>query len=154
MKAIIKEQVSNARRPDNKELVDTINVVAKCRDYDGKTSLRAIVTARFYMGRSASASVVYCCLWVRGRTKAGEVYTSGAGTAGGYGYHKESAALATAIRSAEIELFGDQYQADDSRKRNKEPARIDGCGSSAMDGALLAIAKAAGAIGQCLILRN
>lgn len=154
MRAIIKDQVSNARQPDNKELIDTINVVAKRRNYDGKISLRAIVTARFYMGRSASASVVYCCLWVHGRTKAGEVYTSGAGTAGGYGYNKESAALATAISSAGIELYGDQYERDTSAKRNKQPARIDGCRSSAMDGALRAIAKAAGAIGECLIVRN
>lgn len=150
MRAIIKEQVSNARQPDNKETVSSYSVVAKRRTFDGKVELREIVTARFYMGRSASASVMYCCLWVHGK----DVCTSGKGSAGGYGYHKGSAALAEAITSAGIELYGDQYGRDKTRTRNKQPAHIGGCGQSAMDDALVAIAKAAGAIGQCLIVRN
>lgn len=101
MKAIItKDGISNARQPENKELIDTFNVVGK---NDGQ--LHNFVTARFYMGRSSSASVVYCCLWVHGK----DCYPSGKGSAGGWGYHKQSSALADAISSAGIELYGSPY---------------------------------------------
>jgi hypothetical protein len=75
--------------------------------------LHEICTARWYMGRSKEASVVYCSIWVhrpeqRDR-KTGELevpgaWWSGTGKAGGYGYHKQSAALHQAIRSAGITL--------------------------------------------------
>ena len=39
--------------------------------------LQSIVEARIYMGRSSSASKVYCSLWV-----SGPVYCSGSGSAG------------------------------------------------------------------------
>lgn len=84
------------------------------------------VETRLWMGRSSSASVVYCSIWVRSRD--GKRYLSGRGSAGGYGYHKQSAALDDAIRSAGIRLAGS----------------IGGCGEQAMEHALLAIAKAAG----------
>ena len=55
------------------------------------------------------------------------MYCSGHGKAGGYGYHKESAALQEAIESAGIKL--------------RSP--IDGAGDSAVRGAMEAINRAA-----------
>ena len=90
-----------------------------------KKECREVLDARFYMGRSNSAHTVYCSVWIR--TKAGRTLT-GRGQAGGYGYHKRSAALDAAIRSAGIDL--------------EKP--IHGCGDGAMREAAKAIAKAAG----------
>jgi hypothetical protein len=104
MKAkLIKPDQSNAYNYGrDKELVSAYSVVGTING-----ELREIVTARAYMGRSGSASVVYISLWVHGA-----IHASGKGSAGGYGYHKESQALADAIESAGIELYGSQY-ADD-----------------------------------------
>jgi hypothetical protein len=85
---------------------------------------REVVTVRCYMGRSRNASRVYASIWVHH----GDDTTSGHGYADGYGYHKESAAVDEAIRSAGIEL---------SRF-------IDGVGDSAIESAVKAIALAAG----------
>lgn len=127
-----------------KEKISSYTVVGKRNG-----SLSAIVEARFYMGRSRSASVVYCSLWVQG-----ENYCSGSGKAGGYGYHKESAALQSAISSAGITLFGSNYSYfDKDEKPNfKKRAHIGGCGCGSMATALKAIARAAGARGQLLIV--
>jgi hypothetical protein len=77
-----------------------------------------------YRGRSASATRVYCSVWVN----APGVDVSGRGHAGGGGYHKASAAMAAALDSAGIEL-------DEA---------IDGRGGSAMREAAAAIARALG----------
>jgi hypothetical protein len=101
MKAKFSKPQNNAvNHSGKKELIDSINIIGKLNG-----QLRTIVTARFYMGKSASASVVYCSLWVN----AGENSTSGKGSAGGYGYHKESQALQYAIESAGISLWGSAY---------------------------------------------
>lgn len=162
MKAIIKSQVSNAYNySGQKEIVSKYVVIGKIRG-----EIREIVDARAYMGRSRSASTVYASIWVHGDN----IYTSGRGQAGGYGYHKESAAIGSAISSAEIELYGDVY--DDSmrwnyaEKRENTPAEIaklkraaakrrthiGGVGDSAIKSALLAIAKAAGGRGKLTIV--
>ena len=75
---------------------------------------RAIVTARIYY----PGTVAYCSLWVSGGR--------GQGSAGGYGYHKPSAALADAIQDAGIVL----------------DRSISGVGDSAMTEACEAIARA------------
>jgi hypothetical protein len=85
------------------------------------------ITVRCWMGKSASASTVYATIWTHNRENNGR-YFAGAGNAGGYGYHKESAAIGDAIRSAGIKLDTD----------------INGVGDSAIDAALHAIAKALG----------
>lgn len=59
------------------------------------------VDARLWMGRSASASVVHCSVWLRNRAG---VFSSGRGDAGGGGYHKESAALYEAFESAGVDF--------------------------------------------------
>lgn len=122
MKATIKTQnTANARQLDKKELVHTLKLI--CHDSTGK--LFTACDARFYMSRSGDgASPVYCALWAR----SDKHYGSGAGVAKGYGYHKNSAAMDSAITSAGFEL--DKH--------------IDGCGSDAMREALLALAEAVG----------
>ena len=62
-------------------------------------------------------------LWVNDYTNS-EINTSGTGSAGGYGYHRPSAAASEAIRNAGIEL--DQ--------------NISGRGDSAIEDAVKAIA--------------
>lgn len=111
--------------------------------------LAPIVEARFYMGRSRTASTVYCSLWVHGAE-----YCAGHGVASGYGYHKESAALQSAINSAGVSLFGSNYAyTQNGEKPNfKKAAHIGACGYSSMETALKAIARAAGAKGQLLIV--
>lgn len=139
------ERVSNARNyGGEKETICTYQVIGKL---NGK--LQSIAEARFYMGRSASASTVYCALWV-----SGENYCSGSGRAGGYGYHKESAAMNDAIRSAGIELYGSNYASwsQDEKPNFKRRAYISGCGSESIRMALKAIARAAGAKGELLAI--
>jgi hypothetical protein len=164
MKAVIKSQVSNGRNYGNeKELVDIFNVVGKVNG-----ELRDVVCCRAYMGRSSSASVVYASIWVHSPG----VSTSGKGSAGGGGYHKVSAAIGDAISSAGIELYGDVYEGSNrycyaekraytdaelkarSRKAMTKRAHIGGVGDSAIESALFAIAKAAGAKGKLLLVRN
>jgi len=83
---------------------------------DGK--LNKLVSCRIYWGTSRC----YCCLWIHGDKVCG----SGSGLAGGYGYHKESAAVSDAISAAGIKL----------------DERIDGVGETAITEALEAIGKA------------
>lgn len=158
MKAIIKAEASNGKNfSGDKELVSTYNVVGRI-----KGELRAVVTARCYMGRSRNASTVYASIWVHGD----DIYTSGHGKASGWGYHKESAAIADAITSAQIELRGQTYSGEDGRyfdgkEYRKESAKdfkhvthFGGCGDTAIRSALCAIARAAGAKGKLLVVTN
>lgn len=113
--------VNNARnRSDTHETTARIVLVA----WDG-SALAQVVDARWYMGRSRSASVVYCSVWVRRR---GGATVSGSGCAGGGGYHKPSAAFQDAAGDAGITLS----------------VEVGGVGDSAVCEAMLAIAEAAG----------
>lgn len=85
-----------------------------------------LIDVRFWTARGKSASVTYCSIWVRDHK--GGRWFAGYGTAGGGGYHKPSAALDAAIRSAGITLEGD----------------IHGAGERPMEHALHAIAVALG----------
>lgn len=144
MRAKIVKMQQNAKSPVNKETVNTLRALVT-----KKGEIVKVATARFYMGRSNQASVVYCCLWVY--TAAGE-YTSGYGTAGGYGYHKESAALQEAISSAGIELYGSPYQQDEQKKNKR--CYIGGVGDAAMRDALEAITRAAGYRGKIKVIQG
>lgn len=86
--------------------------------------LKDVIRCKFY----ATKVRLYCCLWIRTETD----YVSGSGYAGGYGYHKPSAALSAAIEAAGYELSED----------------IDGRGDSAMEEALQALACLYGYKGQ------
>ena len=126
MKATLEREVSNAvNYGDKKETTRTYNVIT-----DG---LANVITARCYMGRSASASTVYASIWINSPG----YHSSGKGKASGYGYHKESAAIAAAIESAGITL-------DQS---------IEGIGNTAIEDALKAIAAALG-FSDVLIVEN
>ncbi len=109
-----------------KELVCAYRVVDfGAADKYGARVAVALVDCRLYMGRSSGASVVYCVIWIN---QAGS-WATGTGTAGGYGYDKKSAAVASAIDSAGIRLA----------------QSISGVGSEAIRSALLAIADYMGA---------
>lgn len=147
MKAVMPlVSVSNARNySGEKEQIRGIKLI------DKKTE-RVIVDARWYMGKSASASIVYCSLWCMGYGAYDASHsTSGKGAAGGYGYHKASAALASAIAIAGITLYGSPYghpangDTDKATKALlKRAAHIGGCGDGSIDCALLSIAYAMG----------
>jgi hypothetical protein len=98
-----------------------------------KRVITEVVDARFYMSRTADgASPVYCSVWIHGRG----VNRSGYGKASGYGYHKESDALESALESAGVTLS----------------QHIGGRGERAMETALRSIARSLGFRGQMLIV--
>jgi hypothetical protein len=70
------------------------------------------------------ASTAYACFWVHNP----QINTSGSGSAGGYGYCKESAAAGEALRNAGFTLS----------------ENISGVGRDAIRAAVLAVAVAAG----------
>jgi hypothetical protein len=141
IKAQIVKKAENARRPDNKELVSAYSLVVRLPSGE----MREVVTARCYMGRSASASVVHAVLWVK---CADGHWTSGSGSAGGYGYHKESAAIASAISSAGIELK------DVGNDRKDHWFDLGGTGGSYYPQVFEAIARAAGYRGRTLLVSH
>lgn len=104
-----------------------------------KTTERTIVDCRLYMGRSKNSSTVYASIWVNIKDLKlpkdwAYGFTSGSGSAGGYGYHKQSAAVQDALTSAGIELYD----------KDKKQQFIHGVGDGAIRDALLAVAYAAG----------
>lgn len=143
MKAVFTKEYSNAINHGGKmETVDQFILI------DKKTE-RQVVVARTYMGRGRSASQVKAAIWVdlSGKKKpAGWEYgyTSGAGSAGGYGYDKVSTAIADAIESAGIELYGTAYLRHGENVDFKKRVHFGGVGVTATRAALLAIAYAAG----------
>lgn len=85
---------------EDKELVKRYQVISN--------ELTCVIDARLYMGRSNRASVVYCDLWIHG----GDTYGSGNGSAGGYGYDKQFAALHSAARASGITKLSYQNTAE------------------------------------------
>lgn len=151
MKATFTKQCENARNYSGAKILEKQYTLT-----DKKTE-RVIVDCRVYVGKSTNASTVYASLWVQGikvgKHPADWTYgdTSGSGAAGGGGYDKTSAAIADAINSAGVELWGSPYgrpsNADtpaETKKMLKKRAHIGGCGDSSVRCALLAIAYAAG----------
>ena len=115
-----KTKFTNFHRKENKCYFDSYTALAACTNYEGKPDLKPVVEIRLYgTGNSNTAAI-----WVH----AEPIHTSGTGSAGGYGYHRPSAAAAEAIRNAGIELDGD----------------ISGRGDSAIEEAVKAIAEAVG----------
>lgn len=154
MKAILpKIEVYNASQPQNKETISSWVALANTKE-----GIKELVKVRWYMSRTSSASVVYCCIWVHGKL----FRMSGKGQAGGYGCHKPSAALQDALTSAGIKLVGSPYhgtkatyeqterQEDGSYKRVsykqnfKKECSIDGCGATSSEDAIKAICEALG----------
>jgi hypothetical protein len=141
IKAQIVKKAENAKRPDNKELVSAYSLVVRLPSGE----LREVITVKCYMGRSASASVIHAVLWVK--CTDGH-WTSGSGSAGGYGYHKESAAIADAIKSAGIELK------DIKNGRKDHQFDLGGTGGSYYPQVFDAIARAAGYRGRTLLVSH
>lgn len=124
-----KSNVYNGKNYSNtKEMIAALSVVGTGSD----GQLVECVTVRVYMGRSRSASVVYATVWLRGT-----VHGSGSGSAGGGGYCKQSAAIASAISSCGVTLSEE----------------VAGCGMSRAQDALLAIAEAMGYTG-CIVISH
>ena len=143
MKAVFTKECDNAINHGGK-----METVSQFILIDKKTE-REVVVARTYMGRGRSASQVKAAIWITlsdKKTPAGWEYghTSGAGCAGGYGYDKASTAIADAIESAGIELYGTAYKRHGENVDFKKRVHFGGAGSSATRSALLAIAYAAG----------
>lgn len=82
-------------------------------------NLKQVISCRMY----ATGATNYCALWVYG-----ENYKSGTGKAGGYGYHRESAAAQDAINATGYEL----------------EKSISGVGEIAIESALKAICELEG----------
>ena len=147
MRATFTKEVHNAINYGDKKPLLARHVLI-----DKKTE-REIVDCRTY----GAGATVYCSIWLASvkqeKRPAGWIHgsTSGKGSAGGYGYHKSSAAVANAIKSAGIVLTGYPYghpvNSDTpalTRALLKKPAHIGGCGDESIRCALLAIAYAAG----------
>jgi hypothetical protein len=93
------------------------------------------VIAKFY--QADRSHVIYCALWVGSDRR-------GWGMAGGWGYHKSSAALSEAMRRAGVELYGNPYgegNSDETFPKGK-PVHIDGRGHGSMVDAMQAMARA------------
>ena len=86
-----------------------------------KSTMAEVVDCRIYW--SSTFATCYCCLWVHRNN----TYASGSGKAGGYGYHKQSAAVSDAIYNAGFDLG--KYTA--------------GGGDDAIEEALIAVARTA-----------
>ena len=127
MNITFKDLKSNGRNMDNKETIQRWNLIAFDDD-----KFKELATIRWYMGRSASSSVVYCTLWVTSHTfrKTHDDWTdaSGSGSAGGGGYCKVSAAFQDALNNAGI--FADEG--------------IAGRGDTVVQDCLLALGRQAG----------
>ena len=126
MKIISIVPQDNGKNFDSKETIATRQLIAF---KDGE--FKVLVTARWYMGRSSSASTVYCSVWITGHAL--PEFTdwtgcAGNGSAGGGGYCKQSAAFYEAISKAGI----------------KVDTEISGRGMSVVDDFLEALALNAG----------
>lgn len=137
MKAIL--PVNDSEYRNGKNYGDTKEKTSQWLVID-KKSERTIIDCRVYMGRSANSSQVYASIWIMGDN----YYIAGSGIAGGYGYDKASAAIADALSSAGIELFGSAYLSHSTKPDFKRHANISGAGESACRMALNAIAYALG----------
>ena len=88
----ISNQALNAR--DKQALIQQITILAIV---DG--AIKELTQCRLYMNNSRNASSITAILWVNGSN-----YACGSGYADGYGYHKQSAAVESAINAAGLEL--------------------------------------------------
>ncbi len=88
------------------------------------SKLKDVIQCRLY----ATKVRWYCCIWIETET----MHISGSGYAGGYGYHKPSAAIGEAIHAAGYDLS----------------ESIGGGGDSAIEQAIQAIAALHGYDGQ------
>lgn len=93
-----------------------------CGGYIGLALMGGTAVQAVDLKLYATDSRAYCCVWLAG----GGHNSSGSGMAGGYGYHRASAAAGRALRAAGVSLSED----------------IDGRGDTAIRDAVEAIAAA------------
>lgn len=130
-------------------MVGAGSLIAYAKDENGKREAVECVTVRTYFSeRGSGMQPVRACVWIKAPRGSGLDWLSGRGSAGGCGYHKESAAIADAVSNAGVSLFGDPYRRDGLR--NSEPLHFGGTGSSAYADIFKAIAKARGFKGPML----
>ncbi len=113
-------------RKENGGFFRSMSIIDRDKEPWKDKTMPSSIEARFY----CPGHVVYCCLWIHGKDE----HRHGGARAGGYGYHKSSAALEGAIRECGIDITH-----DDGR-----PAHFGGAGDEAMREALCAIADAIG----------
>ena len=112
-----------------------------------KGQLREAVTVRtYYASRGTGMQPVRACVWIK--PAAGGEWRTGRGSAGGCGYHKESAAIADAVRSCGVELFGNPYHFRREPVDLKKRFDFGGTGAGAYADIFSAIARAAGYRGR------
>lgn len=111
---------------------------------DGK-QVDAVDIVAWYNPKGSGMQPVRASVWTRPADKSTE-WRSGRGDAGGYGYHKASAAIADAIQNAGFDLYGTPYSCEkvDFKKR----CFPGGTGSHWYEDAARAIAKALGYKGR------
>lgn len=121
-----KTKFTTAHRKEGKCFFRSISVISLASKPWNDGRMPEPISARIYGTGSGNTA----CLWINATNKKHPegIHTSGSGRAGGYGYHRPSAALGEAIVNAGFTL-------DES---------ISGRGESAMREAMLAIAKEIG----------
>lgn len=113
-----KTKFTSSHRKEGKNYFESYNILIPSRHYQG--SANAVVELRLY----GTGNRNYACLWVHDSSNSG-ISTSGTGWAGGYGYHRPSAAAQEAINNAGFVLS----------------ESISGVGDSAIERAVRAIAE-------------
>ena len=139
MKAVFTQECNNATNHGRKMETSERFILID------KKSEKRVVEACAYVGRSRSSSQVKASIWVKLSDKKkpeGWEYghTSGKGCASGHW----SEAVANAVESAGIELYGSAYQREGKPVDFKQRVHFGGVGETATRTALLAIAYAAG----------
>lgn len=107
---------STSHRKEGKCFFSSVSVISLAGKPWGDGRLDPEISLRLY----GTGSKNFACLWISGHNR------RGSGSAGGYGYHRPSAAAQEAINNAGISLA----------------LPIDGRGEESMREALLAIARA------------
>lgn len=113
-----KAKYTTSHRKEGKCFFDSYQIISLADTPWRDGAMPSRVSVRLY-GTGAQNTA---CMWIN----SGDTHLNASGKAGGYGYHRQSAALQEAFDNAGITL---------SR-------RIDGVGTSAMEEAMLALAKA------------
>lgn len=151
--ARIVKPAENAKQP-NAPISSAWSLIGRQKNPEtGKLEMIECVTVRTYWNpRADGMAALRACIWARSPQGSGDAWASGRGSASGCGYHKESAAIESAIGSAGIELYGDPYKRDATR--NKTRAYFGGTGSSAYFEIFSAIAKARGFRGPFLLVSH
>ena len=139
-----------ANKKHGASVPDTPMVGAGSLIVSHKGELREVITVRtFYASRGSGMQPVRACVWIRPADQNVE-WRDGRGAAGGCGYHKESQAIADALDSCGVQLWGkpSRYMFRDSVVNPKERFHFGGTGSSAYEEIFSAVARAMGFRGR------